>query len=274
MSTVQIAFNTEPITKLNRDILAAEKMATLTPSEVRYLVDAYYILQGNRIRAEGQIRSLNATGEPHEVIDWLFKQNETLEAQLKRPLKAYSESHPVGRWLLSIYGIGEVISAGLLAHIDITKAPTVGHIWRFAGLDPTLEWNKGEKRPFNADLKVLCWKAGQSFMKFAANEKCFYGHLYRERKALEVTRNEAGQFSDQAAAVMAKKKIGKNTDAFKAYSADKLPPAHIDARARRYAVKIFLAHLHEKLYEWHYNQPPPLPYPIAHLNHAHKIEVP
>src|SRR5581483_161544 len=25
-------------------------------------------------------------------------------------------------------------------HIDIEKAPTAGHIWRFAGLDPTLRW--------------------------------------------------------------------------------------------------------------------------------------
>jgi hypothetical protein len=44
----------------------------------------------------------------------------------------------------------------LLARIDIVKAPTAGHIWRYAGLDPTVRWNKGEKRPWNAGLKVLC----------------------------------------------------------------------------------------------------------------------
>ena len=37
-------------------------------------------------------------------------------------------------------GIGPVIAAGLLANIDIKQAPTVGHIWRFAGLDPTNKW--------------------------------------------------------------------------------------------------------------------------------------
>jgi hypothetical protein len=40
----------------------------------------------------------------------------------------------------SIKGIGPVIAAGLLANIDITKAPTAGHIWRFAGLDPSSKW--------------------------------------------------------------------------------------------------------------------------------------
>ena len=56
------------------------------------------------------------------------------------------------------------ISAGLMANIDITKVQTAGQIQAFAGLDPTREWNKGEKRPYNARLKALCWKIGQCFI--------------------------------------------------------------------------------------------------------------
>jgi hypothetical protein len=37
------------------------------------------------------------------------------------------------------------LAAGLLAHIDITKAPTAGSIWRYAGLDPSIEWLGREK---------------------------------------------------------------------------------------------------------------------------------
>jgi hypothetical protein len=263
---------TEPVVRLRKDLLSAT--ITLSPSEARFLVDSYYTMQDNRIRTAGQIRALNASGEPHSVIDWYFTQSETLENQIKRALDAYAQSKAVGRWLLSIHGIGPVISAGLLAHIDITKAPTVGHIWNFAGLNPDVKWNKGEKRPFNAGLKVLCWKAGQSFMKFAASEKCFYGKLYRERKAQEVERNEALQFKDQAEKILEVKKIGKATDAYKAYSVGKLPPAQIDARARRWAVKLFLSHLHEKMYVDHYGQMPPKPFAIEHLGHAHYIAPP
>ena len=42
--------------------------------------------------------------------------------------------------MLSIRGIGEVISAGLLAHLDVTKARHASGYWRFAGLDPTNDW--------------------------------------------------------------------------------------------------------------------------------------
>ena len=72
--------------------------------------------------------------------------------------------------------------------------------------------------------------------------------------------------------ILTKKKIGKDTDAYKAYSIGKLPPAHLHARATRYAVKLFLAHLHEVMYVQHHGRKPPLPYAIGILGHAHKIE--
>lgn len=265
MSTTELS----PITRLSRDLAAAS--VTLSDDEARFLVDAYYQMQDNRIRHDGQIRSMTETGEPHAVLTWLADQSGDLESQIKRALDKYSAGHPDGEWLRSVVGIGPVIAAGLLAHIDITKAPTVGHIWRFAGLDPTTSWDKGQKRPWNASLKVLCWKAGESFVKQSGHEGCVYGHIYRRRKELEIERNEAGEFSSQAEAKLEKFRIGRTTDAYKAYSAGKLPPAHIHARARRYAVKLFLSHLHEQMYRTHFKEDPPLPYPIAILGHAHKI---
>jgi len=174
----------------------------------------------------------------------------------------------------SVDGIGAVIAAGFLAHIDIERCPTVGHIWAFAGLDPTRTWGKGEKRPHNSDLKTLCWKAGESFVKVSGKETAFYGHIYAKRKEYEIKRNEAGELADQAEEALKAKRIGRGTGAYKHYSAGRLPPAHIHARAKRYAVKLFLAHLHEVWYREHHGKAPPLPYPVAHLGHAHKIPVP
>jgi len=59
-----------------------------------------------------------------------------------------------------------------------------------------------------------------------------------------------------------------------AYEAGRLPDARIHLRAERYAVKLFLAHLHEVWFTHHYGRPPPAPYPIAHGGHAHVIAVP
>lgn len=249
-----------------------KQAAQMTKAEARHLVDNYYIMQHNRIRADGQIRSMK--DEPHDTLDHLSNQSGFLEKQTKLALAAWVDAQPVGKWLTSIFGIGPVLAAGCLAHIDITVSPTSGHIWAFAGLDPTRKWEKGKKRPHNARLKTLCWKIGESFVKNSNRDKCFYGHLYKDRKALETERNEALAFKAQADHILATKKIDKSTDAYKAYSVGKLPPAHVHARARRYAVKIFLAHLHDEMYRQHYGKEPPLPYVIEHLGHAHVINPP
>ena len=259
-----------PVKKLDRDIVKAA--ASLTAIEARYLVDSYYAMQGGRIRANNQIRALTTSGEPHESIAWLSTESRVLEESVKRALDAYSAGHPVGKRMRTVVGVGPVISAGLLAHIDITRAPTAGAIWRYAGLDPTSEWKKGEKRPFNASLKTLCWKLGESFVKTCNHKDTVYGRLYRERKDAEIANNEAGNFADQAAAKLEKFKIGKTTDAYKAYSAGKLPPAHIHARARRVAVKMFLSHLHEVWYEVEFGTKPPAPYVFEHAGHVHKLD--
>ncbi len=261
-----------PIVRLTRDIKDASKL--LSRQEARYLCNSYYQIQDYRKASDNQARDLVKAGEPHAVIMWLHAQMETLEGQIARALDAWSGSQPVGVWARGIVGIGPVISAGLLAHIDIEKAPTAGHIWRFAGLDPTVKWGKGEKRPWNADLKVLCWKIGQSFMKFHNHPQDIYGKVYATRKEAEIVKNEAGDFADQAAAALAAKRIGKDTEAYKHYSQGKLPPAQIDARARRFGEKLFLSHLHDRAYREHYGQAPPLPYPITILGHAHYIAPP
>jgi len=261
-----------PISRLTRDLASAA--ATLSDDEARFLVSAYYMMQEDRKRAYNQERALETAEKPHAIVSWLAEQSETLENQIKRALDKYTDSHPMGAWMRATVGIGPVISAGLLAHIDISKCPTVGHIWSFAGIAGTgqKKWVKGEKRPFNASLKTLCWKAGQSFMKFSGNENCYYGQVYRKRKELEVERNEAGLFAEQAAAGTAR--VSKSTEAYKHYAAGKLPPGHIDARARRYAVKLFLAHMHGHWHQLHFGTPAPLPYPVAHMGHVHVIPPP
>ena len=262
----------QPITKLTRDLRAAAQ--TLSPDEARYLVDAYYMMQENRIRSDAQIRALTESGEPHSVIDWLSANSTGIENGIKSALDRYSASHVVGQWARSQKGIGPVIAAGLLAHIDIHKAPTVGHIWNFAGLNPGVTWGKGEKRPWNAALKVLTWKMGESFVKVSGDDGAYYGALYKQRKLEEQARNDRGELAEQAAGVLEKKRIGKDTDAFKAYSVGRLPPAHIHARAKRWAVKIFLSHLHAVWHEVEFNRPAPEPYAIAHLGHAHLMKPP
>lgn len=256
------------VTRLDRDLRDAAY--TLSDEEARFLVDAYYIIQEDRKRSGNQARSMEK--EPHALLAWFFDQNKIMETQVKAALDRYSSSKPIGQWMKSQFGIGPVIAAGLLAHIDIEKAPTAGHIWAFAGLDPNRKWEKGQKRPHNASLKTLCWKIGQSFMKFSNDEECFYGHHYRRAKEAYVFKNDTGGFTERAAELLPKYR--KTTEAYGHLSAGKLPPAHIDAMARRKAVKLFLSHMHEVWYQLHYNKPPPGCFATAILKHAHYIPPP
>lgn len=128
------------------------------------------------------------------------------------------------------------------------------------------------KRPYNSKLKVLCWKAGQSFVKVSNNPKDFYGKIYQYRKAYEIAKNEAGDYKEQA--LVRASQVGKTTEAYKWYSEGMLPPAHIQARAERKAVQLFISHLHHVMYVVRYGELPPKPYIIEKGGHAHVIEVP
>src|SRR3974390_1663470 len=257
--------------RLSRDLIVAAR--EMGDEEARYLVDAYYQTQENRKRTDNQVRSMG--DEPGLLISWMAEKNWTLEQQISKALKEYTGGHPMGDWLRNIRGIGHVLSAGFLAHIDMAHCPTVGHIWSFAGIagppqqivnrkavyrvtfkkplkhipapltlvdgreacpyypdgnayifmvdvgsddapqaekDDSIHgggvcyrmsgqkpWVKGERRPFNAQLKVLCWKTGQSFMKLSNRDDCYYGKVYRTRKDYEIANNEAGKLKDVAA---------------------------------------------------------------------------
>ena len=273
--------------KLDADLREAAR--TLDKREARFLVSTYYNLQENRIRLDSQVRQC---GEPAVFTSWMADIFRSLEDNVRVALDVYSSSHPVGVWARSKKGVGPVIAAGLLAHLDIyapQRDPNTkdfeldengkkklsvcehpGSWMAFCGLAPNVKWGKGEKRPWNADLKSLvCFKLGESFVKTSGGEKPgYYGKVYKARKALEIERNESGLFREIAHERLKAGKIDKSTVMFKSLVEGKLPPAWIHARARRKAVKLFLSHFHEKLYEHEFGKKPQLPYVITHLGHV------
>lgn len=278
----------ETVRRLSRDLRNAAR--TMSPHEARFLVDAYYAMQKDRIRTGNRVAAMNKTEEPHDVMSWIMEQKEILERQVAGALDKYSAAQPLGEWARSIVGIGPVIAAGLLAHINVTRntkqnpegleteypgLATAGHVWRYAGLDPTVKWGKGEKQPWNAQLKRLCFIIGESFVKFSGNERDIYGKFYVTRKLYEIAKNEAGDYAAQAAVSLATKNYGLDTMARGYYERGKLPPARIHLRAKRVAVKLFLAHYHHVAYEMAYGKAPPRPYVFDHLEgHVHYIAPP
>ena len=275
-------------------------------SEARYLVDLYYQIQEQRQRSASQTRSSenetdpSDTPEPSALTGWLFDQFRILEGDIKKALGVYASAHTPGIWAQSIHGIGPVIAAGLLCHIDVNPwkcnstnpkkrcspasphselgcehrvVNTAGGVWRFAGLDPTLKWEKSQRRPWNARLKRLAWIIGDSFVKQRNSPKDFYGKVYAERKEQEESKNLSGDFASQAAESLATRNI-KDKNLKETYESGRLPAGRLDLRARRYAVKLFLSHYHHVAFVSHFGTIPPKPYVITHLNHAHYVSPP
>lgn len=266
-----------PLTRVSRDIKQAA--ATLSLQEVRYLVDLYYEAQGYRIAAANQVRALQRaepTPEPQSLLVWANSSFRIVEDEIKKGLDVFSRSEAsgLGLWLRSIMGIGPVIAAGLLAHVQPGEKSTVGQIWRHAGLDPTVTWERGQKRPWNASLKVLCYKAGESFVKVQGRPADTYGRHYAARKEIELRRSETGAQAEQAAKYLATGRYKKGTSAHTAYTEGKLPASQIHARARRFAVKLFLSHYYEVGYFLAHGELPPVPYVISHLEHTDLIPAP
>lgn len=126
--------------------------------------------------------------------------------------------------------------------------------------------------PYNQEMKTLCWKIGSCLFKVKKHPNDIYGKLIDDRKAYESVRNQAGLYRDQAAE--GAKRVAKNTEAYKWYSQGMLPPGHIQTRACRFAVKIFLSHLHAIMYWHHFQKVPPRPYAMTVLGHKDYIRIP
>lgn len=309
-------------------------MAGMNRREIKTVVDLYYQVQKDRIALENQIRAIKQEYDEDApdnnnliVLDYLLKNMKIMETNTANIIKQIVNNDPVGRWLVQIKGIAEILAAGLLAYFDVEGKNYASHFISYAGLnDQNRPWLGTEKAtaivndiigkskvitndhideialrtkwsykhilnhaydqekekwskdkiiaacamvPYNRNLKKLMYKVGASFVWQCNKPDSLYGRLFNERKQYEMERNEAGEYADQAANILATKKYGKSTVAYKAYSEGKLPKAHIISRSMRYAEKIFLSHLFEEMYRVRYNQIPPRYYTLEHCDGHH-----
>lgn len=273
---------TELVKSLSRaDVLTA---AVCNREQAMALVGLYQDIQKLRVGASNKVsaheRRVDILADS-ALIKQLKKELQKVEGQAARGLEAYAEAQPLGKWCLSILGVGPIITAGLLAHIDLTKAPCPSSIWKFAGLlaKEDQRWEKGKKRPYNARLKTLCWLLGECFKRAGmSSEKSaltvvqiaamkpeerslyfkrkaaidspggMYVRLCRERKEQEIAKNERGDLSGRAMMLLEEAEVKRrklSEEQINAWSEGKLQPVGLDLRAKRFAVKIFLSHFFE-----------------------------
>lgn len=259
----------ELVMRINRDGREAARL--LSREEIRFQANEYFRNQRKRVALQTATLAAAKRGTPHSLLLFQLNQAKVIEATSLNILKEYvfGSTHPAMIWMRSIYGVGPVIAATLFASIDIERATNCSKIWRFCGLDPTIEWKKGQIRPYSSHLKKICWYLGNAIVKAKNRVEggTFYGNLYDMRRAYENDMNERGMYADQAkhmletkyaksaardSAVLAKMTAAEIAAEEKARSKaivllkqGKLPPHGIQLRCLRWVVKMFLSHLYQ-----------------------------
>ena len=345
LQKTEVEVEVQGLASISKDV--SESVIVMDRNEIRFLVDRYYQIQDIRKASANQIRAVkqgfdygegNDSNEESVIptaLEWLYLNQKNEEKQLQKMLKTYAENHPVGKWLMSIKGIGPVIAAGLISMFDVKKAKYVNNFWSYAGLndnnnpwlgkvksekwvnewldehpdedpknlttqivvDACIEFKrtyetslkqayvkvKGEfvtpltiteksvkawlaRPPYNTELKTLCWKIGESFLKVKNKPESLYGRLLNERYIYETQKNEAGEYAEEAAKALANKKWTKK-DMKETYQSGHLPKGHILARVKRHTVKVFIAHLYQAMYYYEYGQESPELYVQKYLDH-------
>ncbi len=257
------------IRDIRKAMMEFDPLSETSKQDIRFLVRYYYNVQDDRKRSASQLREALGRRENNLMLLYLTEQHKAIEKAIKDSMDVYTDEHPIGNWLKQIYGIGPIIAAGIISSIDITRCPTSGHIQSFAGYNPMMKWEKGQKRPYNVFLKTIFYHAGMSFVKFSGNDKCVYGKWFLAKLQEYRQLNDSGAYAEQAKNDL--RKYAKETQAYKQCLEGKLPAAQIVARARRWTIKLLISHLHEFWYNYHYGRPPAQPYAISILGHAHYI---
>jgi hypothetical protein len=216
--------------------------------ELRILVDCRGQIQKERIAFGNRLFALvgsdgkwgdRGSGVQEEIIAECYELLLGLERKLDERIAAIVKDHPLYEHLSKIKGVGSLLAAELLAFVDISRAPTVSSLWRYAGYGVTDGKADrpvaGEKLKYNKRLKKVCYVIAVSFLRARSP----YAQIYYEaRERYEAERPD-------------------------------WPKARRHLAAMRKMIKVFLAHFWEvaRLAE---GLPVKRPYVFDRLGHVHE----
>lgn len=165
-----------------------QRLPIRNDSRLRILVDMREALQRQRIAFGNRIGALDRaddTGDhtSRDVMEWWQNHFLAAEAQANTDIKYALHDHPIYEYMRGIKGVGPLLSAQLIAQVDISRSPTVSAFWRYAGYavinGEREKKTKGEKLRYNARLKKICYLIGMSFIK----SRSPYADVYYSSKA-------------------------------------------------------------------------------------------
>ncbi len=174
------------------------------------------------------------------------------EKDYEELMKEFVEAEPIyQQFLTHIRGISTILSANLIKEFGYCEnAPHISSLWKYCGMHvvegKAPKRKKGVKLDFNLRLRTLCFKISDSFVK---QRTPYYRDIYDVEKekqvklmshmALENHKTKASQCHKENHSTLAKDQSMEMSKPYLNSVPENLK--HADLRARRKAVKHFLA---------------------------------
>ena len=162
-------------------------VGVVNATALRALVNGLQVTQRNRIRAQNQLRAIQSFGLPGaDAVGAMVANAIEYERATKRAVEGevtrlFAEK-PILEKLVGVKGVGRWTAAEIVCEVDITRAPYVSSLWKYAGYAPGFDkMVKGETRPYNARLRTTLYKLAVGFIKLGA--KSPYRAIYDAAKA-------------------------------------------------------------------------------------------
>ncbi|KKL82887.1 hypothetical protein LCGC14_1980250 [marine sediment metagenome] len=130
--------------KLRREAKTAKRTPEQDRAALRRKVKIFYDLQRLRIQTAGRTLDRATEIELHEVdiaiLDNRAKDLNRAEKEALKDVEAHLKTMPAFINILAdktrFKGIGPTLAGVILSEVDITRAPTISALWRYAGLAP------------------------------------------------------------------------------------------------------------------------------------------
>lgn len=130
---------------------------------------------GNRVDAIEREVDDPADSDQYKIAKSWYEQFETLEKLLDEQIGELVEEQPLYAHVSAVKGVGPLLAAQMMAMIDVSKAPYVSSLWKFAGFAPGYDrLEKGKKAPYNTRLRLVCYKVATSFMRLGSPYRAEY----------------------------------------------------------------------------------------------------
>jgi len=157
------------------------------------MVDASVAIE--RLRVASQIREahLKRHNRADRETEEMSRRLAELEDYVNGRIAELIETHPAYPWFSLVKGVGRENIAKVIGLIDITKAPTISSLWKFAGLAPedgkAMKRVKGQKLTYNSQLRSMVWRLASSLRRAKGG---FYDYYIREKDSYTQRFTEQG----------------------------------------------------------------------------------